>query len=361
LTPGPATGNAGAVLNVTLNDLWYRARQFLIAVIGAGLVLAEALLLTGLAAGFHNEIDRTIGGVRADAWVLPAGVSGPFTAVTSLTDTEVAAVAAEPGVRRADPLIIASEALLDGSAVRGVVLIGHGSGGLGEPPVREGRQARAGGEIVVDGRSHAQLGSSVVIAGRTFLVVGRTHGQTLYGGVPAAYLLLDDARSVAFGGKPLETAIVTSGIPQQVPAGLAAHTNGDVRSDSRRQINGAVKSINNSQSFMYVVAAVIIAALLYISALERNRDFAVLKALGASSIGLFASVAGQGAIVAVAAAGLGAAISSLLKIEFSQPVEVPTSAYLLLPVVGLAVGLLASLVAVRRATGVDPARAFAGA
>jgi putative ABC transport system permease protein len=200
-----------------------------------------------------------------------------------------------------------------------------------------------------------------VIAGRTFLVVGQTHGQTLFGGVAVAYLLLDDARSVAFGGKALETSIVTSGVPQQVPAGLATHTNADVRADSRRQIDAGVKSIENSRSFMYLVAAVIIAALLYISALERNRDFAVLKALGASSLGLFASVAGQGAIVAVAAAGLGAAISSLLKVEFAQPVEVPTSAYLLLPLFGLVVGLLASLVAVRRATAVDPARAFAGA
>jgi putative ABC transport system permease protein len=39
------------VLAITLRDLRFRWRQFLIAVIGAGLVFAMALLLTGLAEG----------------------------------------------------------------------------------------------------------------------------------------------------------------------------------------------------------------------------------------------------------------------------------------------------------------------
>ena len=47
------------MLAVTFADLWFRARQFLIAVVGVGLVLALALALSGLADGFHAEVAST--------------------------------------------------------------------------------------------------------------------------------------------------------------------------------------------------------------------------------------------------------------------------------------------------------------
>ncbi len=67
------------MLTITLHDLRYRMRQFLIAVIGAGLVFAMALLLTGLSNSFAVEIDRTVDAIGADAWLLPEGSTGPFT------------------------------------------------------------------------------------------------------------------------------------------------------------------------------------------------------------------------------------------------------------------------------------------
>jgi hypothetical protein len=53
------------VLAVTFADLWFRARQFLIAVVGVGLVLALALELSGLADSFHAEVAGTVDGVGA--------------------------------------------------------------------------------------------------------------------------------------------------------------------------------------------------------------------------------------------------------------------------------------------------------
>ena len=41
------------MLTITIQDLRFRARQFLIAVGGAGLIFAMTLLLSGLAAGFR--------------------------------------------------------------------------------------------------------------------------------------------------------------------------------------------------------------------------------------------------------------------------------------------------------------------
>jgi putative ABC transport system permease protein len=45
---------------------------------------------------------------------------------------------------------------------------------------------------------------------------------------------------------------------------------------------------------------------------------------------------------------------------FPMRVVVPTSAFLLLPVVGVVIGLLASAAGMRRAVTIDPALAFGG-
>jgi hypothetical protein len=68
------------LLAVTLADLSFRARQFLIATVGVGLVLAMALLLTGLAAGFRAEVNGTVDGVGANSWVLAKSAQGRITA-----------------------------------------------------------------------------------------------------------------------------------------------------------------------------------------------------------------------------------------------------------------------------------------
>jgi len=68
----------------------------------------------------------------------------------------------------------------------------------------------------------------------------------------------------------------------------------------------------------------------------------------------------QAVIVAVIAALLGALLSLVLAPIFPMKVVVPPSAFFLLPVIAIAVGLLASIAGLRRAVSVDPALAFGG-
>ena len=65
--------------------------------------------------------------------------------------------------------------------------------------------------------------------------------------------------------------------------------------------------------------------------------------------------------MAVVAAAVAAVIANFMTGVFTQPVSVPPSAFVVLPLSALVVGLLSSLVALRRAISVDPAMAFAGA
>jgi putative ABC transport system permease protein len=223
-----------------------------------------------------------------------------------------------------------------------------------------GQALSAPGQVVADTRAGAAVGSQITVGSTAFRVVGQVVHRTMLAGTPIVFMSLGDAQALDLGGRPLITAVVTRGVPSQVPAGLDVLTNSEVEQDNLSPLGGAVSSINNTRILMWVVAAIIVAALLYVSALQRVRDFAVLKALGSSSLVLFESLALQAVVVTLLAAVLAAALANFLGVLFAQPVVIPASAFATLPVIAIAVGLVSSLVAVRRATSADPAAAFGG-
>jgi putative ABC transport system permease protein len=344
---------------VTFADLAYRYRQFLIAVVGAGVVLAMSLLLAGLAGGFSAEINRTVGAVGAQSWVLASNANGRITAVSVFPESDTSLISQSPGVATADPMaIIPGQVAEISGKEKTVLLFGVRVGGLGDPAVTSGHSLSGSGQVVTDARAGSRVGSQIRVGTMHFTVVGKVHDRTLLGGTPIVYMTLPDAQALALGGRPLVTAVVTRGVPARMPAGLTAFSNHSIEQNVLQALSGGVKSINSSKILMWVVAAIIIAALLYVSALQRTRDFAILKALGSSSLLLFGSLVAQAVTVTLLAALFAIIISHFMGGMFAQPVVIPASAYATLPVVAVAVGLLSSLVALRRATGADPAAAF---
>jgi putative ABC transport system permease protein len=349
------------MVGITLADLRYRYRQFLIAVIGTAVVLAMAVLLSGLAHGFRTEVNATIGAVGADNWVLSEKANGRITSVTTFDERAVRAIRKERGVARATGVaVLPLEVMRAEDQNVTVTVIGVPIHGIGAPAVVDGRRLRHGDELVVDRRADVGVDSVVRFGRTTFHVVGRVTGRTMSGGTPVVYIPLSTAQTVLLGGQSVVTAVVTRGTPKQVPHGLVAHTPAEVEDATLETLANAVSSIDNSRSMMWVIAVIIVAALVYVSALQRVRDFAVLKALGSSSAALFGSLCLQAVIVTLIGAGLGMVLSTFMTGVFTQPVSVPTSSYTTLPVVALVVGVLASLVALRQATGADPAAAFGG-
>ncbi|HTT87238.1 MAG TPA: ABC transporter permease [Acidimicrobiales bacterium] len=348
------------VVAITLQDLRFRARQFIIAVAGAGLVFAMGLLLAGLAAGFTAEINQTVSTMGANAWLVAQGSPGRLAAFPPMTSYAAVAAAQVPGVTRAAPVIVAPQAAQSRGQTSSVVLIGIEPGHLGAPQVASGRPVAHNGEAVVDTALGVGIGQHFVVANHDFTVVGTVGNRTLLAGQPDAYVTLSDAQSILYGGRPLIGAVLISGVPHQVPHGLQLFTNAQVESASLNQMAQAVSSIGNSRVFMWVIAAFIVAALVYVTALQRTRDFAVLKALGSSSGLLFVGLVVQAVIVALAAAAVAAIIVNFMTGLFAQPVDIPTSAFVILPVAALVVGIGASLAALRRAVSADPALAFAG-
>jgi putative ABC transport system permease protein len=165
---------------------------------------------------------------------------------------------------------------------------------------------------------------------------------------------------VAYNGQPMVTSIGVVGTPRHLPDGYQTYDRAGAVKDLVRALKVAVTSISIVAILLWVVAALIVGSVVYLSALERVRDFAVFKAIGTRSRSIMAGLAMQALIVALLAAVLGVILAQLLGPLFPMIVAVPVGAYVLLPVVAITIGLLASLAGLRRVVAVDPALAFGG-
>jgi putative ABC transport system permease protein len=346
------------VLNITLRNMQFRWRQLLIAIVGAALVFGMALLVTGLKEAFKTEGDRELDSIGGDAWVLPAGAARPFTGYTPMQDADADRIGAVPGVGRADPLMVIQQNIQKGSDAKPFVAIGHRIGGLGEPPPEEGRRARAPGEVVADRSLGFDLGETFKLGGRRFTAVGLVSNKTFAGGTPLVYVPIEDVQDLL--KTPTFKAVVITGTPRGLPHQYKIMSRGQVRDDLLRPLRSAESAINNTRLLLWLVAAVIVGAVMYMSALERVRDFAVLKAVGATTRTLVVSLAVEAVLACLIAAGLAVGIAQLLLPIFPLPITYTLGAYAALPVIAVVVGVLASLAGVRRAVRTDPALAFAG-
>ena len=342
---------------IALRDLQWRRRRFLIAVLATSLVFALTLLLSGAGNGLRQEARRIVDSFGADAWFVAEGTSGPFTASTALPASAVDEVAGLEGVERADAFVFLRYTVGEGGA-EDVNVIGHRVDGIGAPEPDEGRAAAAPGEAVVDRGLGVDVGETVELGGRPFEVVGRAGAVSFNFGVATVFVPIEDVQAISFGGDDLVTSVVTRGEPASTPSGLTQLTSDEVEADMRRPMKSGLQTIDFNNVHLWIIAAGIIGSIVYLSAIERTRDFAVMKATGAAGGPLLAGLAVQAVVLSVGSAAVALVLARPLEAGFPFDILVPTSAYLILPAVAVVVGVLASLVGLRRAVRADPALAF---
>jgi putative ABC transport system permease protein len=345
---------------LALRDLQHRRRQFAVAVVGSSLVFAMALVLAGLSGGFRAEARNTVEAIGGDGFVVRAGGGGPFSGFSGMPAGMVRAVAALPGVTSAAPLVVTIQPLVPttGGPKVDSHVVGFSAGDLGSPRAVRGRVPARDGEAAVDSRAKLGIGRQFTLAGRQLTVVGLTSGLSYDAGVPNVYVTLADAQHAAYGSVPTISAVAVRGRPAQLPAGLTYLNGVQAQDDILRHLHNALVAVDNTQAFLWLVAAIIIGTVTYLSVLERLRDFAVLKAVGASSRQLYSGLAVQAVVVAVAAAVLAILTARLLTPVIPMPTDIPMASLVLLPFVAVGVGLIASLTGMQQAIRVDPARAF---
>jgi putative ABC transport system permease protein len=348
------------MLSAALRDMQWRSRRLVIAVVSTGLVFAMTLVMTGLANGFHVEAQRTVDSMGLDGFVVKTGAAGPFLGATPFAEVDVPRVAAEPGVVAAAPLATAAMTIKQGTAERNSTAFGAPEHGPGMPGVSSGRAPSTPDEVAVSSTLGRNVGDDLQIGARTFRIVGIVPNSTALAKTPNIFLTTQGLQALVYDSQPVITSIGVVGTPRQLPDGYQLLDRAAGVNDLLRPLKAAVGAITIVAVLLWVVAVLIVGSLVYLSALERLRDFAVFKAIGVPTRSIMAGLALQAVLVALLAAGLGAILSQVLAPMFPMIVVVPMSGFLALPAIAVAIGLLASLAGLRRAVTVDPALAFGG-
>ena len=133
-------------------------------------------------------------------------------------------------------------------------------------------------------------------------MVGKTDEGRYYFGVPTVFVSLHDAQDIVFKGQPLAMGVAVQG-RSRAPAGTTALTNAQVESDLNRPLAGGVQSIVVTAVLLWLIAAGIIGLIVYLSAIERTRDFAVFKATGAPTRVIVGGLMLQAVMVALGRRG----------------------------------------------------------
>jgi putative ABC transport system permease protein len=318
------------------------------------------LVLTGLANGFRVEAQRTVDSMGVDAFVVKAGAAGPFLGSTPFAEVDLARVAASPGVKAAAPLATAAEPIREGTSARNSTAFGAPAHGPGMPQLSEGQPPTAPDEVAVSSTLGRHIGEDLQVGTHTLRIVGIVPNATALAKQPCIFLTTEGLQQLAYNGQPIITSIGIVGTPKQLPDGYQTVDKTAGVNDLLRPVKVALGSITIVAVLLWIVAVLIVGSMVYLSALERLRDFAVFKAIGVPARSILAGLALQAVAVALLAAVLGVILAQLLAPLFPMIVVVPASAYISLPLVAIVIGLLASLAGLRRAVSVDPALAFGG-
>lgn len=340
-------------------DLQFRRRRVAIAVLGTALVLSLSLVMTGISASFRNEVHGTLRSFGAEQWLRPSTANGVLIA-SGPFEVSSAPTAQQLGVQRADPVMFRNTSVGRGEKDR-IAYFGVVRGGLGDPKPTRGARLANDGDVVLDTKLERKVGDSITIGGKAFTVVGLVHNRSILAGVPVAFMSITDGQKLAFGGRPLANTVAIRGTPTTVPKGWAMDNERDVETEMLQPLKEAIKTIDLVRGLLWLVAALIVGSVMYLQSLERSRDFAVLKATGSSAASIGGSLALQAVFLMLVASVLGIGISVLLAPQFPMNVDIPPASFALLPVIAIAIGLVASITGLRRSLKIEPAFAFRGA
>ena len=304
----------------------------------------------------------------------------PATSV--LTAEAQAEVESAPDVAATSPIGLSvftatTDAAQDGATEIDVVLVGGDPSGPSVPStVAEGRLPEASGEALFSGSSFDDpigIGQRVIVEGVTLEVVGSADGAA-FNVLPTLYVPFDDyvSASQERAGAPIDvppSLIGVSVADGADPAEVARALNGSIdgiEALDRPEAVAALPGISQiTQSFsilyllLYIVVALVTGVFFLILTVQKEDALVLLRAVGAGSRDVIASVLIQVLVVVGLGALIGSAVTAgllaLSKDVFGAGLSPSTTA----TTIGLIVviSLVASIGAVRRVLAIDPVQA----
>lgn len=377
-------------MNLAYRDIRHSLGRFLLTCVGLSLLLGVVLSMIGIYRGLVEDALTLVRTPQVDLWVVESGTRGPFAESSRIPGDTREAIARLQGVSVAGSVTYQSlETDYRGKKLR-LYVVGYELRRPGGPDqIVSGRTiGRSRYEMVADKRAGLTLGDRVELGRDSFAVVGLTDGQVSSGGDPVVYITLRDSqelqfelappaarREIARGTGPADTdtinAVVARVSPNVPPDRVAEAARRWKHLAAMTQVEQEViltssvverarKQIGLFTAILLVVSAVIIALILYTMTMDKIREIATLKLIGAPDRTIIGLILQQALAMGIIGFGFGALLIVAIKDYFPRRVVLQPEDGLALVVAVILVCVVSSGLGVRLALKVDPATALGG-
>jgi len=366
-------------MSLARQNLFQNRLRLLLSAVGVALSVMLILILNGFLSGVYKQASAYLDHSPGSVVVVQGGIENFFAASSVLPHGSVTSVRETKGVSRV--LGIASQFVIFElhNEKQGAQVVGYDPESGGGPwELSAGRGVRADDEVVVDralAKTHdISVGDKLSIGEKDFTVVGISEGTSMW----AAGLMFvrKDAAQELMGTTGATSLLLVTPKDGVKPATLRERLDDLPGTDALLKIAMA----NNDEELFarafggplrlmvgisLLVGALVVGLVIYTATVERQKEYGVLKAVGARNRTLYVVVATQAVITAGLGSALGVGLAYgaswiivALRPEFLVAIEPRAVGWALL--MGIVMALLGAILPVRTISKLAPAEVFRG-
>ncbi len=392
-------------------DIRHNLGRFALTTFGIGMLLMIVMGMGGIYRGIEEDATLLIDRVGADLWVVQHKTRGPFAEVSRVPVNLVDRVAVVPGVETAREFVYHTvQREHAGRPLRIAVL------GLSWPvdkgewiPLVAGRPlGSAHYEMIADDSLGLSLGDQLRLGKDAYTVVGLTRSMLSSSGDGLGFFTTRDALAIQFDvpgeavrleraareargersdvgaqqpslleqsslpaadlppiARPQMSAVMVTLVPGADPQRVQAVIDGwgDVSVYTRQGqrdllLEGTVEKVRRQiglfRALLTIIAAIIMALILYTLTLDKLHSIALLKLIGAPNRVILGLILQQALVLGVAGFGIGYAVGQRLFPMFPRRVILTPTDLMQLGAIVLAISVLSSLLGIWKALKVSP-------
>ena len=364
-------------MSLARRNLFQNKVRLLLSAVGVALSVMLILVLGGFLSGVYRQARAYLDNSPGSVVVVQEGIRNFFAASSILPTGTVKSVRETDGVSQA--LGIASQFVIFElhDEKQGAQVVGYDPRSGGGPwELTEGRGVRADDEAVVDralAEAHGiSIGDELSIGERDSTVVGISEGTSMWA---AGLMFVRKDAAEELMGAPEATSLLLVTPEEGVAPGTLRE-----RLDDLAGTDALLKSTmadNDEKLFAQafggplrlmvaialLVGALVVGLVIYTATVERQKEYGVLKAVGARNQTLYRVVttqaliaAGLGSVLGVGLAYGASWIIVVLRPEFLVAIEPEAVGWALL--MGIVMALLGAILPVRTIAKLAPAEVF---
>ena len=398
-------------MNLAVRDIRHNAGRFAFTSVGIGLLLMIVMGMGGIYRGLIYEATLLVDRVGADLWIVQGSTRGPFAEVSRIPANLEDRARAVPGVAGARRFV--SHTIQRDHGGRPLRLVVQG---LSWPedkgewvPLTQGRALRqAHYEMIADESLKLPLGSSIRLGRDNYEVVGLTRGMVGSSGDGLAFFNVTDAMAIQFDqpgeAMRLERAARRArvaredigrlqpflldraeGLSRSIPALAAPQVSAVVvnlepgadEAAIRRtlstwpditvytaqeqrdlllagMVDKAKRQLGLFRVLLIIISTIIIALIIYTLTLDKIRDIALLKLIGARNTVIGGLILQQSLLMGAVGYVLAWWLGRYAFPRFPRLVVIQNEDLLSLAVIVVVISTLASMLGIARAMQVEP-------